>query len=233
LLDALGVPMESKPFAVGVRIEHPQALIDGAQYGGFAGQPALPPADYKLNIRTPDGRGAYTFCMCPGGEVINASSEEGRLNLNGMSFRARGGENANAALLVGVKPSDFGGPMEGIAFQRKIEEAAFSVNGGYLAPCQRAEKYGPATARAPCRATSRASCLLSWRTTCAMRCRCWISACGASACPTRCSPRPKPVPRRPCASCVTRGGKAPCAACTRWARARATRAESYPRLWTA
>lgn len=139
-LDALQVPLAAKPFAVGVRIEHPQALIDRAQYGGFAGHPGLPPADYKLNVKTPDRRGVYTFCMCPGGEVINASSEEGRLNLNGMSAHARGGTNANAALLVGVRPDDFGGPMDGIAFQRRIEEAAYAI-GGYHAPCQRAEDF--------------------------------------------------------------------------------------------
>ncbi|MFH1879917.1 MAG: FAD-dependent protein [Bacillota bacterium] len=140
-LDAAGVPLQSKPFAVGVRIEHPQVMIDQAQYGGAAGHPALPPAEYKLNVKTPDSRGVYTFCMCPGGEVMNASSEPGRLNLNGMSRNARDGRNANAALLVGVHPSDFGGPLDGIAFQRKIEEAAFAVGGGYLAPCQRVEDF--------------------------------------------------------------------------------------------
>jgi len=139
-LNAMQVPLGSKPFAVGVRIEHPQALIDQAQYGGFAGHPALPPAEYKLNVKTPDGRGVYTFCMCPGGEVINASSETGRLNLNGMSLHARGGGNANAALLVGVRPSDFGNPLDGIEFQRKVEEAAFAI-GGFSAPCQRAEDF--------------------------------------------------------------------------------------------
>ncbi len=139
-LDQLGVPLAAKPFAVGVRIEHPQALINKAQYGNFADHPALPPADYKLNAKTPDGRGVYTFCMCPGGEVMNASSEEGRLNLNGMSAHARDGENANAALLVGVRPDDFGGPLDGIAFQRRIEEAAYAI-AGYSAPCQRVEDF--------------------------------------------------------------------------------------------
>ena len=140
-LNNLGVPLAPKPFAVGVRIEHPQPLINQAQYGGFAGHAALPPADYKLNVPTPDGRGVYTFCMCPGGEVMNASSEEGCLNINGMSRHARDGENANAALLVGVRPGDFGGPLDGIAFQRRIEEAAFAVAGGYQAPCQRVEDF--------------------------------------------------------------------------------------------
>ncbi len=138
-LNALGAPMQAKPFAMGVRVEHPQALIDRVQYGAFAGHPALPPAEYKLNVPTPDGRGAYTFCMCPGGRVINASSEPEGLNVNGMSLHARDGENANAALLVGVFPADFGadGPLAGVALQRSIERAAFRMGGGYLAPCQR------------------------------------------------------------------------------------------------
>ena len=105
--------------------------------------PGLPPADYKLNVPTPDGRGAYTFCMCPGGQVINASSEPEALNVNGMSLHARAGENANAALLVGVRPEDFGSddPLAGIALQRTIERAAFRMGGGYAAPCQRVEDF--------------------------------------------------------------------------------------------
>jgi len=142
-LAALGVPMQAKPFAVGVRVEHPQALINRAQYGAMAGNAALPPAEYKLNASTPDGRGAYTFCMCPGGRVINASSEPEALNVNGMSLHARDGGNANAALLVGVTPADFGvgGPLAGVELQRRIERAAFRMGGGYLAPCQRAEDF--------------------------------------------------------------------------------------------
>ncbi len=142
-LRALGVPMQQKPFAMGVRVEHPQAMIDRAQYGTAAGLPGLPPADYKLNVPTPDGRGAYTFCMCPGGQVINASSEPEALNVNGMSLHARAGENANAALLVGVRPEDFGSddPLAGIALQRTIERAAFRMGGGYAAPCQRVEDF--------------------------------------------------------------------------------------------
>ncbi|NLI21644.1 MAG: hypothetical protein GX418_08875 [Clostridiales bacterium] len=138
-LQTLGVPMEAKPFAVGVRVEHPQAMIDASQYGRMAGAAGLPPAEYKLNVPTPDGRGAYTFCMCPGGRVINASSEPGLLNVNGMSLHARDGDNANAALLVGVRPSDFGSddPLAGIRWQRQIEQTAFSQFGGYRAPCQR------------------------------------------------------------------------------------------------
>lgn len=150
-LCAAGVPMEQKPFAIGARIEHLQANINRSQYGGAAGHPALPPADYKLNVPTPDGRGVYTFCMCPGGHVIGAASEAGGLNVNGMSLHARNGINANAALLVGVKPEDFGSdhPLAGVEFQRRIERAAFAataVGGGagervtrFKAPCQRVE----------------------------------------------------------------------------------------------
>ena len=118
----LGLPMEPKPFAIGARIEHPQSLIDRGQYGSAAGHPALPPAEYKLNVPTPDKRGVYTFCMCPGGQVIAAVSEADGVNVNGMSLHARNGENSNAALLVGVRPEDFGSdhPLAGIEFQRKI-----------------------------------------------------------------------------------------------------------------
>ena len=135
-----GVRMVPKPFAMGVRIEHPQRLIDRAQYGSFAGHPALGAADYKLNARTPDGRGCYTFCMCPGGEVICAASQPGGVAVNGMSYHARAGENANAALLVGVRPEDFGDdhPLAGFVLQRSIEQAAFRAGGGdYRAPVQR------------------------------------------------------------------------------------------------
>ena len=139
-LCSLGLPMQQKPFAIGVRIEHLQRDIDRAQYGPSAGHPALPPAEYKLNAPTPDGRGVYTFCMCPGGRVINASSEPGGVNVNGMSRHARDGRNANAAVLVGVRPDDFGGehPLAGVYLQRRIEQAAFRcAGGGFRAPCQR------------------------------------------------------------------------------------------------
>ena len=138
-LHALGLPMQPKPFAVGVRIEHLQEEINKSQYGKSAGHPALPPAEYKLNVHTPDERGVYTFCMCPGGQVINASSEADQVNVNGMSFHARDGRNANAAVLVGVRPEDFSSddPLAGVAFQREIEEAAFRMTGSLKAPCQR------------------------------------------------------------------------------------------------
>jgi len=137
----LGLPMQQKPFAIGVRIEHLQKEINRAQYGRDAGHPALPPAEYKLNVPTPDNRGVYTFCMCPGGQVINASSEEGGVNVNGMSHHARNGRNANAAVLVGVRPEDFGSehPLAGVDFQRRIERAAFAATGDLRAPCQRVE----------------------------------------------------------------------------------------------
>ena len=135
-----GVAMAPKPFAAGVRIEHPRQMIDRSQYGSFAGHPALGPASYKLNCRTPDGRGVYTFCMCPGGRVISAASEPGGIVTNGMSLHARQDRNSNAALLVGVRPEDFGSghPLAGFDFQRKIEEAAFLAAGKtYRAPAQR------------------------------------------------------------------------------------------------
>ena len=141
MLLAAGVPMEPKPFSMGVRIEHRQALIDAAQYGPFAGHPALPAADYKLNCHLPDGTSAYTFCMCPGGYVVAAASETGGVVTNGMSYSGRDGENANAALLVTLRPADFphDGPLGGAKWQREIEETAFRAGGSnYRAPAQRA-----------------------------------------------------------------------------------------------
>ncbi len=135
-----GVRMAAKPFAAGVRIEHLQQKIDRAQYGRAAGHPALRPAEYKLHTPTPDGRGVYTFCMCPGGEVIAAASQEGGVVVNGMSLHARAGRNANAALLVGVRPEDFGDdhPLAGMVWQRALEQAAFRAGGGgFRAPVQR------------------------------------------------------------------------------------------------
>ena len=129
------VALEPKPFSMGVRIEHKQATIDRAQYG--TDQHALPPADYKLVRHLEDGT-VYTFCMCPGGYVVAAASEEGGTVTNGMSYADRDGENANAALLVTVEPSEFPyeGPLGGMLWQRELEQAAFRV-GGYRAPAQR------------------------------------------------------------------------------------------------
>ena len=135
MLDASGIPMEPKAFAMGVRIEHKQTLIDEAQYGLL--NPALPPADYKLVQHLEDGS-VYTFCMCPGGYVVAAASEEGRVVTNGMSYADRDGENANAALLVTVNPEQFPyeGTLGGMHWQREIEEAAYKASGSYRAPAQ-------------------------------------------------------------------------------------------------
>ncbi len=144
LLDGAGIALASKPFSIGVRVEHPQKWLDGAQYGRFAGHPALGAADYKLSARLADGRGAYTFCMCPGGVVVAAASEAGGVVTNGMSAFLRDGENANSALLVDVRPEDFGagGPLSGIAFQREWERRAYDVGGGgYRAPAQRVSDF--------------------------------------------------------------------------------------------
>ncbi|MBQ3132841.1 MAG: FAD-binding protein [Clostridia bacterium] len=134
-----GVSMTAKPFAVGVRIEHPRSMIDRSQYGVAAGHPALGAAPYKLNVRPANAQGVYTFCMCPGGEVMAASSEEGALVVNGMSEFARDAVNSNSALLVGVTPADFPSehPLAGIDLQRQMERAAFALGGGdYHAPIQ-------------------------------------------------------------------------------------------------
>lgn len=139
LLRSLGVPMESKPFAVGVRIEHRQADMDAAQYKKAAGHPGLPPTSYKLACHTSGGRGVFSFCVCPGGQVVAAASEPGRVVTNGMSEFARDGENINGGLLVSVTPEDFGSDdvLAGVAFQRQLEENAYRAGGGtYAAPAQ-------------------------------------------------------------------------------------------------
>ncbi len=136
MLQDKGVPMEPKPFAMGVRIEHKQHSIDLAQYGQE--NPALPSADYKLAEHLEEGT-VYTFCMCPGGYVVAAASEDGRVVTNGMSYADRDGENANAALLVTVNPAQFPyqGPLGGMQWQREIEEAAYNLTGSYRAPAQK------------------------------------------------------------------------------------------------
>ena len=137
MLHDKNVDMSQKNFAVGMRIEHLRSYIDKAMYGDFAGHPALKAADYKLAVHLPDGRALYTFCMCPGGEVVAASSEEGQLAVNGMSCFARDAENSNSALLVNVTPEDFGSehPLAGMYFQRDIEEKAYIAGGSdYSAP---------------------------------------------------------------------------------------------------
>ena len=135
MLDGMGIPMEPKPFAMGVRIEHRQTTVDENQYGRH--DPVLPPADYKL-VQHLENATVYTFCMCPGGHVVAAASEEGRIVTNGMSNADRNGENANAALLVTINPTDFPyeGNLGGMQWQREIEEKAYRISGSYRAPAQ-------------------------------------------------------------------------------------------------
>lgn len=146
------IPMEAKSFAVGIRMEHPQEMINLAQYG-TAHDGELPAASYKLTAKLPNGKGVYTFCMCPGGYVVNASSEEGRLAVNGMSYHARDGRNSNSAVVVTVTPEDYqnyvsskafsqigkaeenreiAAPLLGVEFQRRLEEAAYQAGGGRI-----------------------------------------------------------------------------------------------------
>lgn len=142
MLHRQGIPMVPKSFSVGARIEHPQQLINHSQYGKAAH--VLGAADYKLSYHTRQGRGVYTFCMCPGGLVVAAASEEQMVVTNGMSYHARDGQNANAALLVGISPKDYGEehPLSGMYFQRKLERAAFQAGGSnYHAPCQRLDDF--------------------------------------------------------------------------------------------
>ncbi|MBK1681122.1 NAD(P)/FAD-dependent oxidoreductase [Rhodocyclus tenuis] len=142
MLHEAGVAMEAKPFSVGFRIEHPQSLIDRARYGRHAGDTRLGAADYKLVHHASNGRTVYSFCMCPGGTVVAATSEPGCVVTNGMSQYSRNERNANAGIVVNVSPADFGGepgdPLAGIAFQRRLEARAFELGGGnYEAPAQR------------------------------------------------------------------------------------------------
>ena len=139
MLYNLGAEIIQKPFSVGARIEHPQSLINKTQYGKFAGHEKLGAADYKLSCHGLHERGAYTFCMCPGGTVVAAASEKEGVIVNGMSSLARDGENANSALLVGIEPCDFPSehPLAGIYYQREIEHTAYLLAGGdYRAPAQ-------------------------------------------------------------------------------------------------
>jgi uncharacterized FAD-dependent dehydrogenase len=133
-----GVAMEAKPFSIGVRVEHPQSLIDRCRYGEGAGHPVLGAADYKMVHHGANGRSVYTFCMCPGGTVVAATSEPGRVVTNGMSQYSRNERNANAGIVVAITPADYPGhPLAGIAFQRHWEERAFAAGGGnYAAPAQ-------------------------------------------------------------------------------------------------
>ena len=138
MLDRRGVQLEAKPFSIGFRIEHPQSLIDRCRFGAQAGNPILGAADYKLVHHARNGRSVYSFCMCPGGTVVAAASEPGRVVTNGMSQYSRDERNANAGIVVGITPDDYpGGPLAGIDFQRHWEEIAFELGGGtYDAPGQ-------------------------------------------------------------------------------------------------
>ncbi len=145
MLHEMGIPMEAKPFAIGVRVEHIQELIDTNQYGKFAAHPKLRAADYRLTYTSKNsGRAVYSFCMCPGGEVVAAASEEERLVTNGMSYYKRDKENANAAIVVTVGPKDFEGSdaLSGMKFQRYYEGLAYKLGGGgYKAPIQAVEDF--------------------------------------------------------------------------------------------
>lgn len=135
------VPLEPKAFAVGLRVEHPQTMVNESQYG-MRDPGELGAAPYKVTAKAKGGRGVYSFCVCPGGYVVNASSEEGRLAVNGMSYSARDGENVNSAVVVTVTPEDFGSdhPLAGISFQRQLEERAYELGGGRI-PIQRYQDF--------------------------------------------------------------------------------------------
>ncbi|MCA3357568.1 MAG: NAD(P)/FAD-dependent oxidoreductase [Roseomonas sp.] len=138
MMHARGIAMQAKPFSIGVRIEHPQGMIDRARFGPNAGNPLLGAADYKLVHHAKNGRAVYSFCMCPGGTVVAATSEAGRVVTNGMSQYSRAERNANAGMVVGISPEDYPGDvLSGIAYQRHWESAAFAAGGGdYRAPAQ-------------------------------------------------------------------------------------------------
>ncbi len=155
LYDA-GIPMEAKPFAVGLRVEHPQSFINESQYQR-SDPGLLGAAAYKLTAQTKSGRGVYTFCMCPGGYVVNASSEPGMLAVNGMSYSGRDGQNANSAVIVTVNPEDFGdgSPLSGIAFQRSLERKAYELGGGKV-PVERYGDFKAEVLREPARCAGNA-----------------------------------------------------------------------------
>ncbi|WP_026220989.1 NAD(P)/FAD-dependent oxidoreductase [Thiofilum flexile] len=138
MLHQRGVYMQAKPFSIGFRIEHPQRLIDEARLGSFAGHEALGAADYKLVHHAKNGRAVYSFCMCPGGQVVAATSEDGRVVTNGMSQYSRAERNANAGIVVAISPKDYpGNVLAGLAFQQQFESRAYELGGGgYLAPAQ-------------------------------------------------------------------------------------------------
>ena len=142
MLAQSGLPLECKPFSVGFRAEHLQAEIEKSLYHEAAGHPALPRGEYQLSHHV-GGRCVYTFCMCPGGQVVAAASEAGGALTNGMSYHARAGRNANAAVVVSVGGADFGGdPLRAVAFQRELEQAAFRAGGGgFAAPAENVQSF--------------------------------------------------------------------------------------------
>ena len=144
MLSSENIALEKKGFALGVRVEHPARLIDRIQYGVMAGRGLLPAAEYRLaHTNRKNARGVYSFCMCPGGEVVNASSEEGMLCVNGMSYSGRDGVYSNAAIVVTVSPGDLGpSPLAGIELQRSIERRAYEAGGGgWVAPAERIDAF--------------------------------------------------------------------------------------------
>jgi uncharacterized FAD-dependent dehydrogenase len=205
MLHARGVHVEAKPFSIGLRIEHPQSLIDRARFGKNAGNPLLGAADYKLVHHCANGRSAYSFCMCPGGTVVAATSEPGGVVTNGMSQYSRNERNANSAMVVGVTPADFPGgrkrdPLAGIAFQRHWERLAFEAGGGdYKAPGAARRRFPrrPAVdrtwlgaallhARRAHDRSGAAACPITWSRRCASRCRPSAARSPASPWTTRC-----------------------------------------------
>jgi uncharacterized FAD-dependent dehydrogenase len=156
-LMAMGVTFRPKGMAVGVRVEHPQSWADACQYGRYAGHPDLPPSEYFLTFKDgPTGRGVYSFCMCPGGVVVNSASEPDSLVTNGMSMSHRASGRANAGIVVTVEPLDFGGdPLRGVVFQEELERRAFLLGGGgYRAPAQRIRSFlGGRSDEAPLKTT--------------------------------------------------------------------------------
>ena len=199
MLQKRGVPMEPKPFAGGVRIEHRQRDMDLAQYKEAAGRYGLPPTSYKLSCHTEKGRGVFSFCVCPGGEVVAAASEEKRVVTNGMSEFARDGENINGGLLVSVTPEDFpsGDTLAGGQFQRVLEDAAYRLGGGNYAAPPSGSKISSPTVRQrererSCRPifppSAGATCTAVSRPLCARRSkrgsRCWGKSSRASILPT-------------------------------------------------
>ncbi len=147
LLKAKGIYMEQKAFSIGARIEHNRDFVNETQYGRFKDK--LKAADYKISTHLKDGRGVYSFCMCPGGYVVNASSEEGMLCTNGMSLYNRDAQNSNSAILVSVNPSDYnnGDVLDGVKLQRMVETAAFNKIGGYIAPVETVSRFLGKTGR--------------------------------------------------------------------------------------